>query len=96
MYMPIDFKTHQSKDLAFVNFVSEELASSFSGVFNGFTKGPIRCRKLCTGTWSVVQKILANVALWWRSSVMTDDVPEQFKFVDLVGKSRVPFPQPVS
>ncbi|CAK0814362.1 unnamed protein product [Prorocentrum cordatum] len=94
VYVSIDFKTYQSKGLAFVNFVSEELANSFMGAFNGFTKWPIRCRKPCTVTWSRVQGIRANLDLHQRSFLMTDHVPEQFKPAVFVGKSRALFPQP--
>ncbi|CAK0899473.1 unnamed protein product [Prorocentrum cordatum] len=94
VYVPIDFKTHQSKGYAFVNLISEELAINFSSAFNGFTKWPIRCRKLCTVTWSCVQGFQANVDRYQHSFITTDHVPEHFKPVVFVGKSRAPFPKP--
>ncbi|CAK0794519.1 unnamed protein product [Prorocentrum cordatum] len=85
----------ESKGFAFVNFVSNELANSFIGAFSGFTKWPIRCRKLCTITWCAIQGFQANVDNW-HTLAIEDYVPDQFKPVVFIGKSRAPFPQPTA
>jgi len=96
VYLPVDFMTHQSKGYAFVNFASNELANSFIGAFSGFTKWPIRCRKLCTITWCAIQGFQANVDRYWHTLGMEDYIPDQFKPVVFIGKSRAPFPQPTA
>ncbi|CAK0881123.1 unnamed protein product, partial [Prorocentrum cordatum] len=92
--LPIDFRTHDNKGYCFLNFVSEELARSFIGAFNGFTEWPMRSRRVCTVEWSVTQGFNLIVDLCRNSRILGDHVPDKFKPVVFVGKTRVSFPEP--
>jgi RNA recognition motif-containing protein len=94
VYLPIDFKTTQSKGYGFVNLMSTELAHRFIDAFNGFTQWPIRCWKTCTVTWAKTQGLKANVDRLRNAVMMGDDFPDTVKPALFVGKNRVPFPEP--
>jgi len=94
LYLPMDFRTHENKGYCFLNLVSEELARSFMGAFNGFSEWPMRSRRVCTVEWSVTQGFNLIADLCRNSRILGDHVPDKFKPVVFVGKTRVSFPEP--
>ncbi|CAK0875529.1 unnamed protein product [Prorocentrum cordatum] len=94
VYLPIDFKTNQTRGYAFVNALSTEVASRLFGAFEGFQAWPKRSSKVCSLCWSTRQGLDRNVQAYRNLEVMQATYPDAWKPALFSECSPVPFPEP--
>lgn len=95
VYMPLDFVRPASLGYAFVNLVSSEAAMAFWAAFDGFSRWPISCDKVCCVSWSSPhQGLEEHVNRYKNSPLLHESVPDQCRPVLLEKGVRIAFPPP--
>jgi hypothetical protein len=93
--LPIDFASRSCLGYAFVNLITNEVASAFCSKLQGFGDWIIPSRKICSVTWSGPhQGLQAHIERYQNSPVMHDLVPDVYKPIILKDGVRIPFPPP--
>lgn len=93
VYLPMDFQTRQSIGYAFVNFRTSVAALLFRAAMDGFSRWPVRSRKVCSVQWSQTQGLERNVRLVRNNGLMKKaGIPEEFKPTVFVDGQSAPFP----
>jgi len=95
LYLPVDLKNKVGLGYAFVNFISNEKAQSFSEYFTGFSDWKMQSEKVCEVKWSdALQGLEEHVERYRDCPVMHESIPDEFKPVLFKDGERVPFPEP--
>lgn len=95
VYMPINFRTKATFGYAFVNFLSEALASKTQDTFEGFQTWGVETDRICEVSWSDMHQGLASHIDRYRNSpVMHESVPDEYKPAMYSNGMRVSFPPP--
>lgn len=103
VYLPMDFKSHNSLGYAFVNLRSAEQATHCWEAFDGYRWEQEEGKHeegsdgdaTCNVSWSCpYQGLEAHVERYRNSPIMHDDMPDDYKPAVFDGEKRVPFPPP--
>jgi RNA recognition motif-containing protein len=95
VYLPVDFRSGSAFGYAFINLISPEETENFRAHFEGFRNWVLPSKKIARVTWSRPSQGLAmNMERYRNSSVMHEDVPDQYKPIVFCNGVRVPFLPP--
>ncbi|CAK0887357.1 unnamed protein product [Prorocentrum cordatum] len=94
VYVPMDFKTNQTRGYAFANAISHGSALRLFGAFEGFRAWPQRSSKVCSVCWSTRQGLDRNVEAYRNLEVMQANLPDAWKPALFSEAGQVPFPEP--
>merc|ERR1712023_486937 len=95
VYVPIDFRSASAFGYVFINLVSTTDAQAFRDCFNNFSSWSLSSKKVAEVTWSrPVQGCVNLVERYRNSSLMHDEVPDEYKPAIFRNGKRVPFPSP--
>jgi hypothetical protein len=98
VYVPVDFRSMQSHCYAFVNFVSEEVATTFQGcaeACHGFARSACVGAGGCQISWaSGMQGLQAAIEKYRNSPVMHELVPDECKPLLFQNGKMAAFPPP--
>lgn len=95
VYLPIDLKNKVGLGYAFINFVDNEGANSFTLHFNGFKNWNMQSEKICEVAWSdALQGLDEHVERYRDCPVMHESIPDEFKPVLFKDGERIDFPEP--
>lgn len=95
VYVPVDFSTTYGVGYAFINTTSRADAEAMWKHFSGFSSWEVRSRKVVEVTWSTPnQGLSVHIQRYRNSTLMRDDVPDEWKPALFSDGVRIPFPTP--
>lgn len=95
VYVPFNFKFERSEGMAFVNFISHEIALEVFEALSGFAWETTKPGKECMVNWaSPHQGLEAHIEHFRNSPVMHGDVHEAYKPALFKDGEQVEFPKP--
>eukprot|EP00928_Gymnodinium_smaydae_P002961 TRINITY_DN11080_c0_g2_i1.p1 TRINITY_DN11080_c0_g2~~TRINITY_DN11080_c0_g2_i1.p1 ORF type:complete len:396 (-),score=44.92 TRINITY_DN11080_c0_g2_i1:300-1424(-) len=96
IYVPINFGTHSSVGYAFVNLVDSSVAQRFREAFHGYSSWSTGSKNVCRALWATQhQGLQANIDHYRNSSVMSENVPNEYKPRIFQNGVELTFPPPV-
>jgi hypothetical protein len=95
VYVPIDLKNKVGLGYAFINFVNNESAESFSKHFQGFRDWKMQSEKVCKVAWSdAMQGLDEHLGRYRDCPMMHKSIPDELKPALFQNGERIPFPEP--
>jgi len=95
VYLPVDFRSGSAFGYAFINLISPEETENFKAHFDCFCNWILPSKKVARVTWSrPSQGLSMNMERYRNSSVMHEQVPEEYKPIVFCNGKRVPFLPP--